>query len=751
MNIATLIARSAWFHRRANLLVALGTMVATAILTGARLTGDSFRFSLSQLAQQRLGDTRFALQARNRDFPADIASRLAAETGAPVIPVLTAPGVAVFNPLTEAPPRQINAVQVLGVDPTFWSLAPGAGLTLADDAVALNARLAAALNVRPGDRIALRLRRPSLMPEDAPLASRGDPFTRISLRVTAIVPDTQLGRFNLNADQRSPYNAFVPLPVIQDAIDRKGLANLLLVGKDAPAALDAVALNDALGRVWRIADGGVRVRAFPATGTLDVSSDRIFLDRAVAEAARPPAASADATPAAGMLAYLVNSIATAGATVPHSTPYAFVAALSPSADSRLSPVPADMRDDEVIINRWLAKALAVGSGDRITLAYWRFQSVGGLSEESRPFRVRDVIEMDVLAAERERMPAFPGLREAARCADWDIGLPMDEEKLRDKDNEAYWEQFGMTPKAFVTLAAGQAMWASPFGDLMSVRRLGAAPADVDALSAQLSRHVPPAALGLSFMPVRAWADWSLAGATDVGGLFLGMSSFLIIAALMLTALLFVFGLQQRASNLGLLRAVGFTNRQVARLALWEGAVVAACGAVPGAWAGTLYTRALIAALGGPWSPSVGGTPVTYHAAPGTVSISGAIGFVCALAAMALTLRALLREPALQLLQADFSQSRPRATAGGPARRLLASLLAPTALAAALGVMTWTLLRPPPNPSEPFFLAGALMLAGCLGLARGALGRGAGAPTSADRLTLAGVGVRNITRRRGRSM
>lgn len=37
-------------------------------------------------------------------------------------------------------------------------------------------------------------------------------------------------------------------------------------------------------------------------------------------------------------------------------------------------------------------------------------------------------------------------------------MPMDKDLLGDKANEAYWKQFRQTPKAFVTLRAGQEMW-----------------------------------------------------------------------------------------------------------------------------------------------------------------------------------------------------------------------------------------------------------------------------------------------------
>src|SRR5437899_12589197 len=64
---------------------------------------------------------------------------------------------------------------------------------------------------------------------------------------------------------------------------------------------------------------------------------------------------------------------------------------------------------------------------------------------------------------------------------------------------------------------------------------------------------------------RCLSDWS----SDVcsSDLFLGFSFFLIVAALLLMALLFQFGIEQRAAEIGTLLALGFTPKLVRRLLL----------------------------------------------------------------------------------------------------------------------------------------------------------------------------------------
>ncbi len=120
------------------------------------------------------------------------------------------------------------------------------------------------------------------------------------------------------------------------------------------------------------------------------------------------------------------------------------------------------------------------------------------------------------------------------------------------------------------------MWGNRFGDVTAMRF----PAGISRRrpsNARLWPKLDPAAIGLSFSPLREQALAASAQAEDFGGLFLGFSFFLIAAALILLALLFQFGLEKRATEIGILLAVGWRSAQVRRLLLLEGAAIAAVG------------------------------------------------------------------------------------------------------------------------------------------------------------------------------
>ncbi len=738
MRFATLVGRGLRHHGRDHLGVLLGVAVGAAVLTGALVVGDSARHTLRGGALLRVGRATLALQAAGAPFADGLAGRLEERLGVPVAPVLHAPGMALAAHGDGR--RQVNRVQVYGVDGRFARFAPGEAEREKAPAprpgeAALGRELAAALGVRAGDRISLRLAVAARLPREAPLAGGSGRTTALaSATVAAVVPDEALGRFGLASSMRPPRNAFVDLGWLQGVLGRDGLVSLLVVagGEAGPTADEAGA---ALREVFDPGMAGLSVRSVGRVDLLE--SERVFLEPAVSAAAL-------ATPGTvGAFTYLVNSISRESAGGVRATPYSFVAALSRSPGPALGPVPPGMREDEILLNRWTADRIGARRGDRVALSYPVVLPGGGFEERRRSFSVRRVLPMERVAAERAYVPQFPGLTDVESCRDWDIGLPLDEEMLRDEPNEAYWREFGPTPKAFVTLAAGQEMWGNRWGDVTAVRFPAGALA---AGTASLAGRVTPEALGLAFRPVREEALRSAAEATDLGGLFLGMSLFLVVAALVLTGVLFAFGVERRAGETGTLLAVGFTRARIAATYFAEGAIVGLAGAAAGAIAGQWYARALLAGLRTSWSGAVAGLEIVPHVAPWSALAGGGAAFLAAVAAVALTLRRQMRLPARVLLAACDADGTAVPRPGRTGRWLTGAAVA--AAAAALVVVSGA-SSAQGDPAAAFFAAGTLLLVAALLGAR----RGIGlleCPGDAP-LTAAGLVARGLSRRPGRSM
>jgi ABC-type lipoprotein release transport system permease subunit len=696
------------FYARSHLGTFFGVAVAAAILVGALAIGDCVRVSLRDLALARIGRATFALASRDRFFRSALADDL--------------PGAAAVLQLagTAATPDQsarANHVQILGVNENFWALAQTPLVPrFAPDSVLLNAALAAQLRAKTGDTIILRAQKPSLLSLEAPISPREDVSTGMRLTVGGVVSDAEFGRFGLQANQASPLNAFVSLFYLQGKVGQPGRANLLLAAGPEPD----------LKRHWTLADAALEWRDTP--GGSELRTDRVFIDPAIVAAA--PAQDREL-----VLTYFVNELRDG----PRATPYSMVAAAGPPL------LPPDMSNDEIIVNEWLAEDLQARAGDELQLTYFVLDATHQLKERRSAFRVRSVAPMDGPMADRTLMPDFPGIAKAEKTQDWDAGFSIDMRKIRPKD-EQYWKQYRGTPKAFVTLAAGRRMWGNRFGDVTAIRY----PAGVSraAVERELLAKLDPASIGLAFAPVRQQALTASSQSEDFGGLFIGFSFFLVVAALILLALLFQFGLEKRATETGVLLAVGWRPGQVRRLLLLEGAVIAVAGSALGVAGGILYAKGILYGLVTLWRAAVADSPLQFHVTAQTLAAGGLSGVLVSTLVIWLAVRSQAGRPARELL--EQGNELEREIAGTRRRRRWAGWVALVCGLGALGLVAAALARHDTANVETFFSAGSLLLISGVAAAavwfRALAGRAASRP-----LTLAGLGVRGCARKRRRSL
>lgn len=733
MSLWRLAKNSLVFYRRTNLGVLLTAAVGTAILTGALVVGDSVRHSLVMMVNARLGATELALVSQDRFFRAELADNLAEELQRPVAAVLQLRGMIADGNDT----RRANRIEVLGVDERFFRVG-GRANPFGEErgqSVVLNGPLAAQLGVRAGDEVVLRIEKPSLMSRDLPLTPDSDLSIAFRLGVTAVATESEFGRFSLQANQVAPLNVFVPLTWIQEKIGQAARANVLLVAANPEASLTLDQANEAMKDRWRPADAGLEFRRLDARAVFEARSRRIFIDEALAKAAMNAG-----DRAVGILTYFVNELRLGD----RATPYSMVTAMGDSSNPGRIIRP-DMRDDEILINQWLADDLGAAAGDVVQIAYYALTPMRKLDERESSFRVRAVLPMEGSAVDPELMPDFPGLAGVENCRDWEAGIPIDLDRIRRKD-EDYWDTYRGTPKAFVTLNAGRQMWANRYGNLTAVRYplSDAGPSVVR----RLLDAVEPASVGLFFQPVRERGVRAGSGTTDFGQLFLGLSVFLIVAVLILLALVFVFGVENRSGQVGMLLAVGFLPRQVRRLLFMESGVLTVLGAAVGTAAALLYTRAMIYGLATVWDTAVGGSAIYFYASASTLFTGALAAIAVSLLAIWLTLRKQASRPARELLAGNFEWQFFTAKRVSKSRAGLWVAIAGTGGAAMMLALLGS--GDSSSVSAAFFGAGALLLVAGLGLAH-ALLKIMASSWNKTMASLAGLGLRNSTRRSGRSL
>lgn len=679
--------------------------------------------------------------------------------------------------------------------------------------VVVNEALASRLGVKAGDELLLRFAKPSQMAVDTAISPKDQSAATLRLTIQTIATNGEIANFAPVSGISPPATAFVPLTVLAKAaglqeirehrysLERGGDAdevgengavkvewrterveinqvnawlspqvvqlkstqpprpdpiektirrltgwarNLLGLEQSEtdtktlplPVETQAKVLNELLVKTMNFESVQI-AKLTIASNHILLNTPRIFIDPPVVRAALLTQSNTSA-----ILTYLATLL-NAGT---NATPYSMVTAAG-------APwTPADLRDDEIVVSQWLADDLKVKPGDELSLSYFLTESGAKLEEATNTFRVHSIVPMEMPWADRTLMPDFPGIEKAERTSDWDAGFPLTYE-VRKKDDD-YWKQYRGTPKAFITLAAGQKLWGNRFGNLTAIRF--PIPPDTNATNYQVAletkilAHLKPEELGLRFEPVREQALQAASGSQDFGGLFLGFSFFLIIAALLLMAMLFQFGLEQRAQEIGTLLALGFTPKQVRNIFLREGMALALGGGIIGAVGGIYFARAMLHGLTTVWRDAVGATTLQFHVTTQTLIIGVVASTLVSTVTLWLALRKFIKCSPRELLTGDIP------TETGKIRKSRSHLIGSAALVLALGLVGGTLMKGDTANAGVFFGAGALALVAGLSFVSAWLARLAGsnritANAAEDTFSMLALAVRGCARRRKRSL
>jgi ABC-type antimicrobial peptide transport system permease subunit len=826
MSALRLIFASLAYHWRVQLAVAGGVVAGTAVIAGALLVGDSMHGSLRDLTLQRLGRIDEALVA-DRFFRADLAGELAKQPAfgrhfADAVPTIllrttleTPDREKGDSPhLGEAPsgpfrqmgtvpffPRLANRVNLIGCDERFWDLFPKLGrkkgtapISGPDGGqVVLNEPLARQLGVGAGDEVMVRLPRQGAIPAESPLGKKTGTVTPERVRVQAVIPAEGPGRFNLRPNQQPPRTAFVPLAWLQDRLKQPQRANVIFVAgpekRDSPHLCEAPSgpfrqmgtvpffqAEASLAGLLRptLADFGIRVEK-TERGYFNITSDRMILS--------PPAETAIEESLRGLsfqpaLVYLAKTIECRGAQVPYST----IAAVDFTAEPPLGPLRAadgkpigPLGPDEIVLNSWAADDLHARPGDTVVVNYFQPESLDGqvrLADPPARFRLKAVAPLAGAADDRAFTPEVPGVTDQRSINDWSRPgrkppFPFDASLVRGKDDQ-YWRKYRATPKAFVALATGRKLWSSRFGRTTSIRVAPPPGMTVEQLRARIA--IDPAKLGFVFQPVKRQGLAASEGTTPFGVLFLAFSFFILASAVMLVALLFRLAIEGRAAQVGLLLAVGFGRRRVARMLLAEGLIVAALGGLAGVGLGVGYALLMLTGLQTWWLAAIVAPFLHLHVTLPSLLIGYLSGVLVAGLVIVASVRWIGRIAPRRLLA---GQTAPHTESFGLGATGCSSASAgqPKTLAASSqchpnwrsGLVAWVLLllavgcglvatwMSEEIRAVAFFGSGAMVLAAGLILVRGWLRRGAvGSAVAVGGGSLLRLALRNAARYPGRS-
>ena len=591
-----------YYLKSQHIPVLLGTILCTAILTGALIVGDSVKYSLHKITLDRLGNITHAIESGDRYFRAKLATDLQKDLKIPVASALHLQGIV----LTQGGQDRVSNAQVLGIDPGFSQLFPGQrnNFEFTGPMAQINKKLATKLNLKIGDDITIRINAIDFFPIDAPFARKDQDQVTLQVRINDIIQDDQYGRFSLKTNQTAPYNIFLPLEFLSAKTGIPERANTLLFANKSQNPLPLNELHRSLKFYYKLTDAGYRFVKYPDLGEIELRTDRIFIDPVVENAIHDAQLSCQE-----YLSYFVNEFRCGK----KSTPYSFI-----------STLPGIMNKD-IVINEWLARDLNAKRGDTLNLQYYILGADRRLETATSGFAISGIRSMSESRQYRSLMPDYPGIAGTENCRDWDPGIPIDLKKIRDKD-EQYWDDYGGTPKAWISLIRAQELWGNNFGHLTTIR-FALNIYNKELIENKILDQITPEDLNMVIQPVREEGLEASSHGVDFGQLFIGLSFFVIAAALILTGLLFIFALEKRSTETALYMTMGYRPVIIKLIYLGEFLMVAIPGILIGIFGGVGYNRLIMAALNSYWLDIVGTSDLVAMIKPATLFVGGFASFI----------------------------------------------------------------------------------------------------------------------------
>lgn len=603
MKTHKLVRRNLLYYWKQNIGVFLTIIISTSVLTGALIVGDSVRLSLKKQVSTRLGNIEFAIVTGERLISDRLSIKISEEQRIKTSSILNVQGIAI----NQAAGLKLNKIEVLGIESDFWDISNVTINNPVGNKIIVSKNLANRLNLNIGDNILLKIPGISNIPANAPFSDDEEKTISIRAEIIAIANDNQLGKFSLKNNQISPFNVFIDRTYLQNKLGLKDRSNLIVTEQ----GVDQQSLESSLNNNFEISDAAIEI--FYDSNIINIKSNRIFIEDNIINAVKLANVKHE-----NILTYFVNSF-------DHSdkqTPYSFISAIPPSFLNRT------INDGEIIINSWLADDLKVVTGDSITINYYVIGPLRDLEEKKEVFVVKEIIPITENPTLQSLMPDFPGISTSESCSDWDAGIPIDLKRIRSKD-ELYWDNYKGTPKAYISLNKGISLWQNKYGKLTSIRIKtdDVGPAEV---ISRINESLLPIDFGIQIINVKTTGIEAASNGVDFGELFLSLSFFIIVAALILAVLIHKLNIENRKREIRTLKRLGFTSFKIIKINIYESIFIIIPAILFGG-ALSIYTNNLILhALNSIWSDAINQALITIFVLPKTIILGMIVGFIISL-------------------------------------------------------------------------------------------------------------------------
>jgi ABC-type lipoprotein release transport system permease subunit len=512
----------------------------------------------------------------------------------------------------------------------------------------------------------------SVIPRNTLLARRsfGDSTVTATFTIAGIVPaDATASIFSLSPQLDAPLNLYVPLETLAELVGDietdEPTVNVLLSKHS-----DSHRLTELLRHHLRLEHYGLRIRYtyrpqnwcwWTFQDYISIESDRMIIEDEISNKIIHIFKSygIDAEPT---IVYLVNSIKYHNREIPFS----IIAGINPDAKPPLGPFRTidnkKIHDNEIALLDWNESPLnhlSLQDDIKLSIIYYHPEVEGDGKLEIKNLRFCGYIPMSGCGGDRYLTPLVKGITDqGTHPRDWDRPPQLTNAKVREKIragdvHDRFWQRYGPTPKAFVTLSTARELFASRYGSTTSIRVANTNAEEVERL---LLDHLDPHMMGMGFESLRQRISTAGKGAEIFSILFLSFSIFLITSSFLLIILINRLSVERRSSEIGLLLSLGFNKLDSMYLLLTESLFVSLLGAIIGIFLGILYCFFILKILSSFWPIDDLRQVVKLHITINKFIFCSLITIVLGLLSQWWTLRGLMNISISQLLHGEHERS-----------------------------------------------------------------------------------------------
>ncbi|UCC93567.1 MAG: FtsX-like permease family protein, partial [Thermoplasmata archaeon] len=751
--------RSARGHLKQGLTVALTACLATAVIAGALVVGDSMEALVDQTATEALPGIDAYITSTypvetayfsSLFFYPDWQKRVDRQALLLTVPAATT---------CDATGQRDGQVVLYGFNDglygfsSFYKDGDERTAPIGTGEVVINQQLADQLDAGAGDLITLRVPNPDFWSDFLFLYGENASVER-SYRVAAVFDDRGLGRLDLEA-KRTPTSAvFMSLDDAQDLMEVGDRVNTVIfqykdrdmVGTDKERRL-LESLETKLDTF--VGAEGIDLQVHVSIqGWSVLSSDRIFLQGDL-----EPRLAEEVWVWSPTLTYFVDEIEhPTGEEVAYST----VTGLDFAADEQAVgpwqwasgspqrvPTPDSM---EAVVNNWTAETLGISVGDDIRVTYTEVDDRYNLVKDTVTFEVVGIVQLVGKAHDPGLLPPIPGVHDTVSCLDWEPPFPMDLTTIEPEDVD-YWHEYQGTPKVWIDLGTARGLWENPDGDWTTARYYPYNETDRGEV-AIFDDAVTAGDSGIFLVPAKAEALDTADPLAIFEQMFIAFGGVLLLAGCLLMASAFSNLTRSRQKEHSTLRALGLDERGMVQVMLMEGMVWGAIAGILGIMVGAGLGAGLVASLNTVWADAVQGATIPLRIDGGSLWLALGVGLLVTLGTLFLAARKAARAHIATALAdrsgvgVDTSEPIPRNRAAA-----LALILLTVPALVAIALMPSTDI----GGIVSFFIVGALASLGGVLIALPLLGRLEGRVNRGGLLAPWRMGLRSLNRRAGRSL